>query len=380
MNKVYDLAIVGAGILGLAHAYAAARLGKRVAVVERDGRVNGASIRNFGFVTVTGQPRGETWRRARRSRDVWVEIAEAAGIAIEQRGLLLTLRRPESRRVAEAFLETEMGEGCAILGRSELLARLPQMATTDVTGALWSPHDLRVESHTAIPRLANWLREEWGVDFQFDTAVLDVDPPRIRTSRGTIAADAAIVCPGDDLVSLFPDSIAKYGVTKCRLSMLRLADPGFRLPATLMSDLGLLRYRGYADLPEAAALRRRLETEQSAHLRHGVHLIAVQSADGSLVVGDSHHYDDTPPPFAADETERLILDEFKAATGVAAPPVVARWTGVYASAPDCATFVEAPAASVRIVLVTGGNGASTALAIGEEVVGELFNRKIGDPT
>src|SRR5271170_6181774 len=231
MNKTYDLAVVGAGIVGLAHAYAAARLGKRVAVIERSGRANGASIRNFGFVTVTGQNRGETWRRARRSRDVWAEVAEASGIAIEQTGLLLTLRRPESLRVAEAFLKTEMGEGCTLLDRAELSARLPG-ATADA--ALWSPHELRVESRTAIARLADWLHEKCRVEFLFETAVLTVDLPRIQTSRGTIAADAAVICPGDDFVSLFPDRIAQYKPTKCRLTMLRLAAPGFRLPAALM--------------------------------------------------------------------------------------------------------------------------------------------------
>ena len=51
----FDLAIVGAGICGLAHALAATRRGLRVAVIERDAQANGASIRNFGFVTVTGQ-------------------------------------------------------------------------------------------------------------------------------------------------------------------------------------------------------------------------------------------------------------------------------------------------------------------------------------
>ena len=55
---MYDLAIVGAGILGLAHALAASRLGLSTVVIDRDAQANGASIRNFGFVTVTGQERG----------------------------------------------------------------------------------------------------------------------------------------------------------------------------------------------------------------------------------------------------------------------------------------------------------------------------------
>jgi FAD dependent oxidoreductase TIGR03364 len=377
MEKTYDLAIVGAGIVGLAHAYAAAKLGKRVVVIERDSRANGASIRNFGFVTVTGQARGETWRRARRTRDIWAEVAPAAGIAVEHEGLLLTLRRAESLCVAEAFLKTEMGEGCSAMDRAALLSRLPPAAATKAVGALWSPHELRVESRTAIPRLAAWLQEKWGVDFHFDTAVLDVEPPRLRTSRGLVAADNAIVCPGDDFVSLFAERIAAYRLTKCRLTMLRLAEPGFRLPAALMSDLGLVRYLGYAALPEAAAVRARLAAEQGAHLDHGVHLIAVQSADGSLVVGDSHHYDGTPAPFAESETERLILDEFRAATGIAPPSVTERWTGTYATAQDRAMFVDAPSPRVRVVMVTSGTGASTSFAIAEEVIGALYDRKIG---
>ncbi len=70
--------------------------------------------------------------------------------------------------------------------------------------------------------------------------------------------------------------------------MLRLEDPGFRLSAGVMSDLGPVRYGGYAALPEANALAACLDAEQPHHLTHGVHLIVVQSADGSLVVGDSH--------------------------------------------------------------------------------------------
>src|SRR5579859_1501994 len=122
--RPFDLAIVGAGIVGLAHAFAAARLGKRVVVIERETRATGASIRNFGFVTVTGQERGATWRRARRSRDVWAAVAPAAGVAIEQTGLLVSLRHPLARELARSFLDTEMGEGCRLLP-PEALAALP---------------------------------------------------------------------------------------------------------------------------------------------------------------------------------------------------------------------------------------------------------------
>jgi FAD dependent oxidoreductase TIGR03364 len=378
LTRGYDLAVVGAGVVGLAHAWAAARLGKRVVVIDRDAQANGASVRNFGFVTVTGQQGGAVWRRASRSRDLWAAVAPQAQIAVEHHGLVLPFRRPQSEAVAQAFLTTPMGADCAVLGPAELAEQFPMLHPRNALGALTSQHELRVESRLAIPALSTWLEQRWGVEFRWLTAALEVTPPRIATSRGVIEADAAVVCPGDDLVSLFPDTIAGNGVNRCRLSMMRLANPGFRLPSAVMSDLGLVRYLGYSELPQAEALRRALQAEQPDHLRHGIHLIVTQGGDGTLVVGDSHHYANTPGPFASGEVEALILEEFEAALGIEAPAVIERWTGTYSSAPNKAMFCEAPAPSVRLVMVTSGTGASTAFAIAEEVIGELYQTPLGD--
>jgi len=366
------VAVVGAGIVGLAHALAAAKAGKRVVVIDRDPRANGASIRNFGFVTVTGQDRGESWTLARRTRDIWAEVATVAGIAVEQKGLILTVRRPEAVAVAQAFLNTEMGEGCAWLNATDLRGRHPAITAPDALGALVSSHELRVESRSALPKLVVWLSAAHGVTFMTETLVHAIEPTRIETSRGPVRAEVAIVCPGDDFVSLFADRIAAYRPQRCRLSMLRLASPGFRLPAPVMSDLSLVRYGGYAALPQAEPLRRRLAADQGAHLSNGVHLIAVQSADGSLVVGDSHHYADLPAPFAPTEAEACILDEFHRATGLNPPAVIERWVGTYAVAQDRTFFIDAPAPDIRLVMVTSGTGASTAFGIAERTIADLF--------
>jgi FAD dependent oxidoreductase TIGR03364 len=262
-------------------------------------------------------------------------------------------------------MDTEMGEGCRLLSGAEARDRHPEICPAHTRAVLWSPHEVRVESRTALPKLAAWLAQTLGVAFRTTSAVTAVAPPLIETSTGTIRAERAIVCPGDDLISLFPERIAAYGPTRCRLSMLRLDNPGFRLPGGVMSDLGLVRYQGYSLLPEAEALRRRLGDSHARHLAHGVHLIVVQSEDGSLVVGDSHHYDDTPDPFAGQDTEALILDEFTAATGLQPPPVRERWTGTYSSCADRAFFIDTPSEAVRLVMVTCGAGASTAFGIAE---------------
>jgi FAD dependent oxidoreductase TIGR03364 len=373
-RRSFDVAIVGAGICGLAHALAAARRGKRVVVVDRDRQANGASIRNFGFVTVTGQQAGECWRRARRSRDVWAEVAEAAGIPVLQRGLLMIARRPEARAVLDEFLATDMGAECRLVEPKDIEAYGTGLRSTSFAGALFSPHEIRVESREAIPRLAAYLAERYDVTFRRETVVHAATPPRLETSRGAIEAAAIVVCPGDDFLTLHADRIAAYGLTRCKLHMMRLAPPRFdeRLPV-IMSDLGMIRYQGYSGLPAVRALERRLTAEQGEHVANGVHLIVARSADNSLVVGDSHHYAATPDPFAPTAVDDLILDEYVQVFAGEAPPVAERWTGTYASAKDRLTLVDKPSDALRIVLVTSGTGASISFALAEEVIADLFD-------
>lgn len=378
MSATYDLAVVGAGIVGLGHALAAVRLGRRVVVIDREARAIGASVRNFGFVTVTGQQHGECWRRAMRSRDVWVEAAGAAGIAIEHEGFVFAAYSREAFIVLEQFMATEMGEGCRLYDRPSALAAFEMLRPDGLVGALWSPHERRVEAREAIGRVAAWLEQAWGVTFLRGAAVHEVAPPLVMTSRGVIEAGAVAVCTGDAAEELFPEALAPYALTKCKLHMLRLAPQGrgWRLPGAIMRDESIVRYLGYSELPGAEAMIAKVRAERPALLEHGVHLIVVQSADGSLVVGDSHHYHASPDPFQPEAVDRLIVDLADETLRLSSTRVVERWTGVYASAPDRLMLVDAPTDRVRVTVVTSGTGMSTAFAIGEEVVGELFGAPV----
>lgn len=377
----YDLAVVGGGIVGLAHALAARRLGKRVIVLERDAANVGASIRNFGFVTVTGQERGPQWRRAQRSRDVWDEVAGPAGIANHHSGLTLAVHTAEGLSVVESFLATEMGEGCRLLDPATAVDRYPHLAAEGLRGVLESPHERRVEAKQAIPRLTRWLAEALGVEFAFGVNVRAVDPPRVETSRGRVEAGAVAICPGSDFTGPFAERLADYGLGKCKLHMLRASPlPGtYRQSAAVMGDLSLVRYPGYAKLPEAAALTERLEADPSAGhaLSHGIHLIAVQSDDGSLVLGDSHAYSHAPDPFQPAEVDDAILNLARATLALDDLRVTERWTGVYAAAAGRENLIDRPRADVRQVVITSGTGMSTAFALAEESVGELFDADPG---
>src|SRR5688572_28160179 len=87
-DRSADIAIVGAGIAGLAHAYMALRKGYRVVLFERDQFAVGASVRNFGLVWPIGQEPGVGLDRALRAREHWLDVARQAGFWIHQNGSL----------------------------------------------------------------------------------------------------------------------------------------------------------------------------------------------------------------------------------------------------------------------------------------------------
>jgi len=367
----FDLIVVGAGIVGLAHALAAVRRGLSVAVVERDTRATSASVRNFGFVTVSGQAEGDTRRRALRSRAVWLEVADAASIEVLQRGALVAARRAEALAVLEEFAAGSMGEGCEMLGARDAAKRVPGLRG-DCAGALASPHELRVEARDALPRIARWLEERHGVRFTWGSAALGIEGTTLVHARGRLEGGAIVIAPGTGFAAFAPDLARTARLRQCKLQMLRIAGAGVRLPCVVMSDLSLARYEGFAAQPAAARLAARLERECAAQLAHGIHLIVAQSADASLVVGDSHHHGDDADPFASAAVEELILAELRALFEFREARVVERWVGHYPVA-DVRPLLSAQLASrVHAVTVTSGTGMSTAFAIGEETIAQLF--------
>lgn len=72
-----DIIVVGAGIIGLAHARAAARRGLSVTILEADQAPRGASVRNFGHACITGQT-GEFAELAATGRQHWLDAAAEA--------------------------------------------------------------------------------------------------------------------------------------------------------------------------------------------------------------------------------------------------------------------------------------------------------------
>jgi len=222
-----------------------------------------------------------------------------------------------------------------------------------------------VEPRFALEKLRRWLAAQ-GVRFHMGQAVQRVETGRVFLEAGELRAERIVVCPGADIRSLFGSVFAERQTQLCQLQMLRVRPPaGYRLGAALMSDLSLVRYPGFQEMPGAQRLADRLQVEASEALRRGIHLIVVQSADGSLVVGDSHDYGACLPPFAAAQTEALILAEMQRLLCLGHYQVEERWTGCYPRGPEDA-WAHTPMPGVQVLSVTSGTGMSTAFALAEE--------------
>src|SRR5215831_7988357 len=111
MTPRADVAVVGGGILGLAHAYVLARSGKRVVLFERNARAHGASIRNFGMIWPIGQPAGEMHALAIRSREIWLEALECAKLNYRNTGSLHVAHRADEAEVLREFAEVGPAAG-----------------------------------------------------------------------------------------------------------------------------------------------------------------------------------------------------------------------------------------------------------------------------
>ncbi|MFX0543940.1 TIGR03364 family FAD-dependent oxidoreductase [Roseovarius sp. S1116L3] len=370
----YDLAVIGGGILGLAHAWQGVRAGMRTAVFERSAYADGASVRNFGMLAIAAQQPGPELESARAGLAAWQEVAAGAGILLRQAGCLFVARRPEEMDLlAERAAARGPGvQDFALIG-AEDLARYAPGLREDALGALYSPEAWKVDQRGAPAAIAAWLARAHGVTFHFGTEVTDVADGRIETAEGRHTADHIVICGGNEFDRLCPEVWAQSGVSNCRLQMLRtMPQPeGWRLAPFVMGGLSMTRYSAFEQCGALAALRALQQAQMAEAAKHGVHVIIVQEDDGSVTLGDSHHYGAGAAPDDPARVDDLILAETDALMRLPERRIAARWVGNYAYLPGQSLLRVAPSAGVTAVTNTNGQGMTHGFTVAAETIAEI---------
>ena len=370
-----DVAIVGAGILGLAHAYHAARRGRSVVVFERGQRAQGASIRNFGMIWPVGQPAGEMHRMAIRSRGIWLDLLKTSGLPFFPTGSLHLAYHEDEFAVLEEFREVAppLGYECELLKPKEVFSRTSAVRLDGLCGALWSPTELTVDPRVILARLPEYLSSHLGVQFQFGTVVREIDLPYIRAGNVTWQADRAVVCGGEDLETLYPDLLRESGVERCKLQMLRTVPQptGWRLGPALAAGLTLRFYGSFSICRTLQRLRERISSETPEYDRWVIHGLVSQTVDGELTLGDSHEYGQTIDIFDKSEIDELMLRYLRTFLQAPNMEIAQHWHGVYSKHPSQPFVSLAPAEGVRLVTGVGGSGMTLSFGLAERMIDEM---------
>ncbi|MBF9134421.1 FAD-binding oxidoreductase [Plantactinospora sp. S1510] len=176
MTANFDVAVVGAGIIGAACAYACARLGLTVVVLERAGLVAGATGSGEGNLLVSDKPPGPELELALLSNGLWrrweAELAGRYGdIELERKGGLIVTENPAGLAGlrATATAQAEAGVVVEPLDPAGVRGHEPAI-TPNVAGGVFYPQDMQVMPARAAAALLAAARDN-GAEIRLRTEV-----------------------------------------------------------------------------------------------------------------------------------------------------------------------------------------------------------------
>src|SRR5262245_23309348 len=194
-----SVVVVGGGVLGTMHAFAAHEQGHDVVQLDADLEPRKASVRNFGLVWVSGRAEGAELELALRARARWEEIAaRVPGVGFRPDGSLTVARHPAELAVLEAVCaRADAGaRGLRMLDEDGLVAVNPAVRG-ELLGAMHCTRDAIVEPRRVLPALRAAMSGTGRYRFEGGRTATVVEPGAVDDHTGARwVADLVVVCPG----------------------------------------------------------------------------------------------------------------------------------------------------------------------------------------
>lgn len=373
-NQSADVAVIGGGIVGLAHALAALKKGLRVVLFEREQFAIGASVRNFGLIWPIGQEPGDGLTRALRSRVIWKEVAEGSGIWLKPNGSLHLAYHDDEWDVLNEFAGMYKNEPYDIALLTPNRAVLNSMESKNIKidslkGVLWSGTEATVNPREAVRTIPQWLSEKFGLITRFGSVVTSIEMPNVKTGTETWKVDQVFVCSGADFETLYPKLFTDSKLVKCKLQMMKaVTSKRFDLGPSLCAGLTLRHYQAFSKCPSLAKVDARYDELLPDYKKDGIHVLVSQNNHGDLIIGDSHHYGKTVEPFDTEKINQTILDYLNTFVNFEGLNVIERWNGVYPKTSDGGHLIVDVEKNVKVVNGLGGAGMTLSFGLAEEIV------------
>ncbi len=203
-NGCFDVAVIGAGVVGAAAARRLALEGARVAVLEKaadplDGASKGNSaILHTGFDAPVGSLEQKCVAEGRR---IYLEIRESLGLPLHETGALVLAWSDEQAAKLSGLLSQAYQNGvadCAMVSRAEIMAQEPNLSGNVVAGFRVPGEHIIDPWTTPHAYLAQALahRAEFLSGCEVLSGAWDGETWQLDTSTGTVQARAVVNCAG----------------------------------------------------------------------------------------------------------------------------------------------------------------------------------------
>lgn len=370
----YDLIIVGAGILGVAHAYHASKSGMKVLILEKDSFPVGSTVRNFGQVVPSGMS-GKWFDYGIKSLKIYQEIQQKFDISVRKNGSIYVASDEDEWLLANELYSHHQSTGypCSLLSKRQCLEMYPELKFDYVRGAIYFPEEISVEPNLLIYKLLDYLKEQNNVDFKNNATVVlcdqNTDEVIIRTSENEqFSASKVLLCCGYTFNILYPKVFKKSGLIVSKLQMLQTVPmSNVLLAGNILTGLSIRRYESFESMPSYKNIT--MPEHYTELKKWGIHLLFKQAIDGSIIIGDSHEYAPVGKTdylgFDTKELiDELILKEAQRIVHFAVGKIARKWAGFYAQHPDD-IFEYNISPNIYICTGIGGKGMTSSFGYAE---------------
>jgi D-hydroxyproline dehydrogenase subunit beta len=352
-EATYDVAVVGAGIVGAACAYFLMREGFRVAVLERGIVGGGATAAGMGHLVAMDDSPAQL-ALTKLSLQLWGELQEELPRSAEyQRTGTLWIASDEEEMVEvrrKYELYSSAGLECEVLDSAALAEAEPELRRP-LAGALRVLGDGVIYPPVAAQFLVRGVAER-GALFT-DRNVISIDGCTVLLGDGSrISAGCVVNAAGCWATELTPGIVMRK-----RKGHLIITD---RYPGFLRHQVVELGYLKSAHSVTADSVAFNLQPR----------------ATGQILIGSSRQYIDESAAVDHGIVRRMIERACEYMPGVATLSVLRIWTGFRAATPDKLPLIGPSPKNPKVLLATGheGLGITTSMATAQLITDMLLAR------